>query len=226
LNFKNKIYAWYAKSLKLFLVNYWTSKRKYSQSSFISLICKQNANEITTESSHHFHRDARSSTTINKHYVRRTQTHLIWQALLETTKNDFYRRHIFEQDSQEVIDFQMKTRLKWVSNDWSTQSLCRVVVQIFKKRFKLHHNFLKVKSNLATQMRTNRINLTKYFFHKRMFIIISSIYSCDWFKQITKHVVFFCSNHHVYKKNMLRKVKTTKYNRFFDISKILKIMIK
>ncbi len=54
--------------------------------------------------------------------------------------------------------------------------------QIFKKRLKLHDNLFKIENNLVTQMRTNRIELTKYLFHRRVFIIVISACFCDWFR--------------------------------------------
>ncbi len=36
--------------------------------------------------------------------------------------------------------------------------------QIFKKRLKFHDNLFKVENNVITQIRTNRIELTKYLF--------------------------------------------------------------
>jgi hypothetical protein len=38
--------------------------------------------------------------------------------------------------------------------------------------------------------------------------IVFSICSCDWLKQITKHIILFCSNHHIYRNSMLRVVET------------------
>jgi hypothetical protein len=59
-----------------------------------------------------------------------------------------------------------------------------------------------------------------------MFTIVFSTCSCDWFKQITKHIIFFCLNHHIYKKSMLRAVETQNYNTFLDTFKNLKKAVK
>jgi hypothetical protein len=59
-----------------------------------------------------------------------------------------------------------------------------------------------------------------------MLTIVSSTCSCDWFKQITKHIIFFCSNHRIYRNNMLRVVETQNYNTLFDIVKDLKKIMK
>jgi NAD(P)-dependent dehydrogenase (short-subunit alcohol dehydrogenase family) len=98
--------------------------------------------------------------------------------------------------------------------------------KVFKKRFKLHDKLFKVESNLITQMRIDRIDLTNYLFHRRVFTIVFSTYSCDWFKQITKHIILFCSNHHIYKNSMLRVVETQNYNMLFDTVKDFKKAVK
>ncbi len=78
--------------------------------------------------------------------------------------------------------------LKWkkIWSEYQTTNERRICVtltfRIFKKRFKFHDKLFKVESNLITQMRIDRINLTNYLFHRKMFTIISSIYLCDWFK--------------------------------------------
>jgi NAD(P)-dependent dehydrogenase (short-subunit alcohol dehydrogenase family) len=59
-----------------------------------------------------------------------------------------------------------------------------------------------------------------------VFTIVSSTCSCDWFKQITKHIIFFCSNHHIYRNNMLRVVETQNYNTLFDTIKDFKKAVK
>jgi hypothetical protein len=59
-----------------------------------------------------------------------------------------------------------------------------------------------------------------------MFTIVSSTCSCDWFKQITKHIIFFCSNHHIYRNSMLRVVETQNYNTLLDIVKDFKKAVK
>jgi hypothetical protein len=94
--------------------------------------------------------------------------------------------------------------------------------RIFKKHFKLHDKFFKIESNLITQMRIDRIDLTNYLFHRRIFTIVSSTCSCDWFRQITKHIILFCLNHHIYKNNMLRVVETQNYSTLLDTAKELK----
>jgi hypothetical protein len=52
--------------------------------------------------------------------------------------------------------------------------------------------------------------------------IVFSTCSCEWLKQITKHIVFFCSNHHIYRNSMLRVVETQNYSTLLDTAKDLK----
>jgi hypothetical protein len=54
-----------------------------------------------------------------------------------------------------------------------------------------------------------------------MFTIVFSICSCEWLKQITKHIIFFCSNHHIYRDNMLRVVETQNYSTLLNTAKNL-----
>ncbi len=104
--------------------------------------------------------------------------------------------------------------LKWkkIWDKYQTTNERRICVtltfKVFKKRFKLHDKLFKVESSLITQMRIDRIDLTDYLFHRKVLTIVFSICSCDWLKQITKHIILFCSNHHIYRNSMLRVVET------------------
>jgi hypothetical protein len=73
-------------------------------------------------------------------------------------------------------------------------------------------------------MCTNRIELTKYLFHRRVFIIVISTCFCDWFKQTLKHVMFFCFNHNRTCENMLFIIETQNFRRLLNINKKVKVM--
>jgi hypothetical protein len=96
--------------------------------------------------------------------------------------------------------------------------------QIFEKRLKLHDNLFKIENNLITQMRTNRIELTKYLFHRWIFIIVISACFCDWLRQTLKHVMFFCFNHNRTRENMLLVAKTQNLRRLLNINKKVRMM--
>ncbi len=96
--------------------------------------------------------------------------------------------------------------------------------QIFKKRLKLHDNLFKIENNLITQMRTNRIELAKYLFHRRVFIIVISTCFCDWLKQTLKHVMLFCLNHNRTRESMLLVAETQNLRRLLNINKRVKVM--
>jgi hypothetical protein len=96
--------------------------------------------------------------------------------------------------------------------------------QIFKKRLKLHDNLFKIKNNLITQMRTNRIELAKYLFHRRVFIIVTSACFCDWLKQTLKHVMLFCFNHNRTRESMLLVAETQNLRRLLNINKRVRMM--
>ncbi len=122
--------------------------------------------------------------------------------------------------------------LKWkkVWDEYQTTNERRVCVtltfRIFKKRLKLHDKLFKVESNLITQMRIDRIDLMNYLFHRKVFTIVFLTCSCDWFKQITKHIIFFCSNYHIYRDSMLRVVETQNYNTHLDTIKDFRKTVK
>jgi hypothetical protein len=122
--------------------------------------------------------------------------------------------------------------LKWkrIWDEYQTTNERRVCVtltsRVFKKRLKLHDKLFKAESSLITQMRIDRIDLTNYLFHRRMLTIVFSTCSCEWFKQITKHIIFFCSNYHIYRNNMLRVVETQNYNTLLDTAKDLREAMK
>jgi hypothetical protein len=96
--------------------------------------------------------------------------------------------------------------------------------RVFKKRLKLHENLIKVENSLVTQMCINRINLTKYLFHRRMLIVLSSTCTCEWLKQFMKHVVFFCLEHNHTRESMLFVVKTHDFRQLFEVLKTLRII--
>jgi hypothetical protein len=73
-------------------------------------------------------------------------------------------------------------------------------------------------------MRTNRIELTKYLFHRRVFIIVISECFCDWLKQTLKHVMFFCLNHNHTRESMLLVVETQNLRRLLNINKEVRMM--
>ncbi len=118
--------------------------------------------------------------------------------------------------------------LKWkrIWDEYQTTNERRVCVtltfRIFKKRLKLHDKLFKAESSLITQMRIDRIDLTNYLFHRKILTIVSSTCSCDWLKQITKHIILFCSNHHIYRDSMLRVVETQNYSMLLDTAKDLR----
>jgi hypothetical protein len=122
--------------------------------------------------------------------------------------------------------------LKWkrIWNEYQTTNERRVCVtltsKIFKKRFKFHDKLFKIESSLITQMRIDRIDLTNYLFHRKMFTIVFSTCSCNWFKQITKHIILFCLNYHICKDNMLRVVERQIYNTLFDTIKDFRKAVK
>jgi hypothetical protein len=75
-------------------------------------------------------------------------------------------------------------------------------------------------------MRTNRIELAKYLFHRRVLIIVISACFCDWLRQTLKHVMLFCLNHNRTRERMLFVVETQNLRRLLNINKRVKTMTK
>jgi hypothetical protein len=129
-------------------------------------------------------------------------------------------------------EFKKWLQKKWknVWSEYQTSEKRKVCVtllsRIFKKRLKLHENLIKVESNLVTQMRIDRINLTKYLFHRRVFTVSFLTCTCEWFKQFIKHVVFFCFKHNHTRKNMFFVVKTHDFRQLLEMFKALSIITK
>ncbi len=98
--------------------------------------------------------------------------------------------------------------------------------RVFKKRLKLHENLIKIKSSLITQMRIDRINLTKYLFHRRVLTVSFLTCTCKWLKEFMKHVVIFCFEHNHTRESMLFVVKMHDFRQLFEVLKTLKIITK
>jgi hypothetical protein len=75
-------------------------------------------------------------------------------------------------------------------------------------------------------MRTNRIDLAKYLFHRRILIIVIFACFCDWLRQTLKHVVFFCFNHNLTRESMLLVIETQNSRRLLNINKRIRVMTK
>jgi hypothetical protein len=150
----------------------------------------------------------------------------VWFAKLcaeneSTTQNDnsmtnkSFKKTLHDRWKRSWSEYQTKNRHK---------NYVALSSQIFKKRLKLHDNLFKIENNLITQMRINRIELTKYLFHRRVFIIVISTYFCHWFRQTLKHVMFFCFNHNRTRENMLLVVETQNLRRLLNINKRIRMM--
>jgi hypothetical protein len=90
---------------------------------------------------------------------------------------------------------------------------------------KLHKDLIKSKSSFAIHMRTRRIELTDYFFFRRVFIVLTSDCLCEHSRQTLRHILFFCRDWTESRQCMLRDDETTNMSRLLNISKSLKISI-
>jgi hypothetical protein len=73
-------------------------------------------------------------------------------------------------------------------------------------------------------MRTNRIDLAKYLFYRRVFIIVIFACFCDSLRQTLKHVIFFCFNYNCTRESMLFVVETQNFRRLLNINKKVRVM--
>jgi hypothetical protein len=80
-------------------------------------------------------------------------------------------------------------------------------INITFKKMKLYKNLSKLKNFFITHMKTKRIELTNYFFFRRVFTVLSSNCICDHSRQTFKHVLLFCANRFEKRQRMLRKKK-------------------
>ncbi len=123
--------------------------------------------------------------------------------------------------------FNVKWKQIWAAYQTKhSRNLCLTLTDdITVKRLKLHEKLTKSESSLATQIRTNRIELTDYFFSRKVSNVVSSTCFCDWIRQNVKHIVLQCFDHSQKRDNMLRKDDTTNFRRFMIIVKNVKTMI-
>lgn len=63
-----------------------------------------------------------------------------------------------------------------------------------KKRIQLHATMAKAESSLATQIRTEKIGLAAFLYHRKVPGIPTAACQCGWPKQTAKHVIMFLSS--------------------------------
>ncbi len=116
--------------------------------------------------------------------------------------------------------------MKLVSNEKSTQILQNAVKEhLVQKNKNAQKNLSKSKNSFATHMKTQRIELTDYFFFRRVLIVLTSSCSCEHSKQTLRHVLLFCLHWFERRSRMLRDDETTNMKRLFNSSKSLKTAI-
>jgi hypothetical protein len=123
--------------------------------------------------------------------------------------------------------FNVKWKQIWAAYQTKhSRNFCLTLTDdITVKRLKLHEKLTKFESSLATQIRTNRIELIDYLFSRKVSKVISSTCFCDWIRQNVKHIVLQCLDHSQKRNNMLRENDTTNFRRFMIIVKNVKTMI-
>jgi hypothetical protein len=94
---------------------------------------------------------------------------------------------------------------------------------IDRQRLKMHQSLRKVESSLITQIRSKKIDLTSFFFHRRVLDVFSSICFCDWHQQTTKHVIMFCRQFD--RETLKRELNTNDYKIITSTSRTLRILV-
>jgi hypothetical protein len=83
----------------------------------------------------------------------------------------------------------------------------------------------KAKSSLTTQIRTRKIKFADFLHKRKMFEMKSISCRCDWRRQMTKHVIMFCSL--MSDRNLLRRDDDAlDYRRIMQFDRDMKIVVK
>jgi len=93
---------------------------------------------------------------------------------------------------------------------------------LFKKSVKMHDDFQKIKSTLATYIKIKCIEL-KIYLHSRNMSSANSLWcDCKWNHQTVKHILMHCLNWMHLRSNMLQDIDFTNYWIIVSITKNLK----
>ena len=108
------------------------------------------------------------------------------------------------------------------------QTLIRALIvtqqqSISKKRLKSHRLLTKIESSLATQIRSEKIELADFLYRRRVLDVISSTCVCDWLKQTSRHIIMNCQFYNNRDDILLESVQS--YEILISESKRLKMMI-
>ncbi len=93
---------------------------------------------------------------------------------------------------------------------------------LFKKSVRMHNDFQKIESTLATYIRIKRIKLNVYLHSRNMLSANSFWCNCKWNHQTVKHILMHCLNWIHLWLNMLQDIDFTNYWIIILITKSLK----
>ena len=97
---------------------------------------------------------------------------------------------------------------------------------LFKKSVKMHDNFQKIKSILATHIRIERIELKIYLHSRNVSSMNSSWCNCEWSHQTVKYILMHCLNWKHLQLNMLQDINFTNYQIIISIMKSFKTTVR
>ncbi len=93
---------------------------------------------------------------------------------------------------------------------------------LFKKSVKMHDDFQKIESTLATYIRIKCIKLKIYLHSRNVSSANSSWCNCEWSHQTVKHILMHCLNWTHLWLNMLQDINFMNYQVIISITKSLK----
>ncbi len=93
---------------------------------------------------------------------------------------------------------------------------------LFKKSVKMHNDFQKIESTLATYIRIKCIKLKIYLHSRNVSSANSSWCNCEWSHQTVKHILMHCLNWTHLWLNMLQDINFMNYQVIISITKSLK----
>jgi hypothetical protein len=94
---------------------------------------------------------------------------------------------------------------------------------IGRQRLKMHQSLRKAESSLITQIRSEKIGLASFLFHRRVPGVLSPACSCGWHQQTAKHVIMFCRQFD--RETLKRELNTNDYRVITSTPRTLRILV-
>jgi hypothetical protein len=139
------------------------------------------------------------------------------------------RKEVFNT-IRRTCQFVIKAKITRVwFNSWAThlrkltRSSMTQTSLINRQRLKMHQSLREIESFLITQIKSKKIDLTSFFFRRRVLDIFSSIYFCDWHQQTVKHIIMFCNQFD--RETLKRELNINDYKVITSTSRTLRTLV-